>query len=54
MLAPKRCFPDRHIFNLIQIKFGVFWVNTNEAAMDVREINMINWMSYSGLGFGNQ
>lgn len=34
-------------------KFDVFWKNAMIAGMDVTAINTMNWMDYTGLGFGN-
>jgi cytochrome c peroxidase len=39
--------------NQFSSKFDVFWFNAVSAGMDVAAINMMNWMDYSGLGFGD-
>ncbi|MEJ2721854.1 MAG: cytochrome c peroxidase, partial [bacterium] len=39
--------------NQFSSKFDMFWQNANDAGMDVTDINMMNWMSYTGLGFDN-
>jgi cytochrome c peroxidase len=39
--------------NQFSSKFDVFWVNANDAAMDVRNIDTTNWMTYAGLGFND-
>ncbi|UCH85612.1 MAG: T9SS type A sorting domain-containing protein [Candidatus Latescibacterota bacterium] len=40
--------------NQFSSKFDMFWQNANDAGMDVADINMMNWMSYSGLGFDTE
>jgi cytochrome c peroxidase len=46
-------FEDSREVNQFSSKFDVFWANANDAAMDVRDIDMSNWMMYAGLGFND-
>ena len=47
-------FEDSREVNHFSSKFDVFWANANDAGMEVRDINMMNWMTYGGLGFNNE
>jgi cytochrome c peroxidase len=40
--------------NQFSSKFDVFWANANAADMDVRDVDMTNWMSYAGLGLNEE
>jgi cytochrome c peroxidase len=46
-------FENSREVNQFSSKFDMFWQNAEDAAMDVTDINMMNWMSYGGLGFDN-
>ncbi|MGD8413430.1 MAG: cytochrome c peroxidase [Candidatus Latescibacterota bacterium] len=43
-------FEDSREVNQFSSKFDVFWANTVLAGVDVRDINMNNWMTYAGMG----
>jgi cytochrome c peroxidase len=46
-------FENSREVNQFSSKFDIFWQNANDAGMDVVDIDMMNWMSYGGLGFDN-